>query len=44
MLPSDLKDYRADDPFQLIAEEAAGWILCAALFTCWIADRMGWLT
>ena len=33
-----------DDPFQIIAEEAAGWILCAAVFGCWIADRMGWLT
>ena len=32
-----------DDPFQIISEDLAGWILCAALFGCFLADRFGWL-
>ncbi len=43
-LPTDMKSYRAadSDPFQLIASECAGWALAAALFVCWLFDRMGW--
>jgi hypothetical protein len=31
------------DPFQIIEQEYAGWIIALALFVCWLADRMGWL-
>jgi hypothetical protein len=46
MIPSDLKDFRAADydGFQMISDEAAGWALAAALFVCWLFDRMGWLS
>lgn len=40
----DLKNFRASDPFQLLAEEVAEYAIGAILFLCWLADRMGWLT
>ena len=42
MIPNDLR-HLPEDPFQLIAEEAAGWLVAAILFLCWLSDRMGWL-
>ncbi len=43
MLPHDLRNYKAPSAFDLIGEEAAGYVLFALLFAVWIADRMGWL-
>ena len=38
----DLRHHRAPDAFQIITEEAAGWLLVAFLFAAFICDRMGW--
>jgi hypothetical protein len=43
-LPEDLKNYRAEDSFQLIEPETAAAILFWALFGCIVLDKFGVFT
>lgn len=44
MLPTDLRDYRASNGFQLFTDEEAAVIVAVLLIAAIVADQFGWLT